>query len=174
MWVFPKIGVPGTPKSSILIGFSIINHPFWGTPILGNTHAFFSPTNFLSDVRKKKGTNLKHFLHPMAPQDRKLHLSGKEANLVESFIQKCPKNICFFTQQLHRFICYSPTHPPKCKCSSRFLVGDEVCAAVPCAHTPAASFAICGFHPLAHLASIIQYSMAPFRAIFRCLPAAPD
>ena len=24
----------GTPKSSILIGFSIINHPFWGTPIL--------------------------------------------------------------------------------------------------------------------------------------------
>ena len=27
-----------TPKSSILIGFSIINHPFWGTTILGNTH----------------------------------------------------------------------------------------------------------------------------------------
>ena len=24
----------GTPKSSILIGFSIINHPFWDTPIL--------------------------------------------------------------------------------------------------------------------------------------------
>ena len=30
----------GTPKSSILIGFSIINHPFWGTPIFGNTHMF--------------------------------------------------------------------------------------------------------------------------------------
>ena len=28
----------GTPKSSILIGFSIINHPFWGTHIFGNTH----------------------------------------------------------------------------------------------------------------------------------------
>ena len=28
----------GTPKSSILIGFSIINHPFWVTPIFGNTH----------------------------------------------------------------------------------------------------------------------------------------
>ena len=27
-----------TPKSSILIGFSIINHPFWGTPIFGNIH----------------------------------------------------------------------------------------------------------------------------------------
>ena len=30
-WGFP-------PKSSILIGFSIINHPFWGTTIFGNTH----------------------------------------------------------------------------------------------------------------------------------------
>ena len=28
----------GTPKSSILIGFSIINQPFWGTTIFGNTH----------------------------------------------------------------------------------------------------------------------------------------
>ncbi len=27
----------GPPKSSILIGFSLINHPFWGTPIFGNT-----------------------------------------------------------------------------------------------------------------------------------------
>ena len=28
----------GTPKSSILIGFSIINHAFWGfSPIFGNT-----------------------------------------------------------------------------------------------------------------------------------------
>ena len=27
----------GTPKSSILIGFSIINHPFWGTIIFGKT-----------------------------------------------------------------------------------------------------------------------------------------
>ena len=30
IWVFPKIMVPPPPKSSILIGFSIINHPFWG------------------------------------------------------------------------------------------------------------------------------------------------
>ena len=28
----------GTPKSSILIGFSTINHPFWGASIFGNTH----------------------------------------------------------------------------------------------------------------------------------------
>ena len=30
----------GTPKSSILIGCSIINYPFWGTPIFGNTHIY--------------------------------------------------------------------------------------------------------------------------------------
>ena len=32
----PQLGVSknsGTPKSSILIGFSIINHPFWGYPV---------------------------------------------------------------------------------------------------------------------------------------------
>ena len=28
----------GTPKSSSLIGFSTINHPFWSTTIFGNTH----------------------------------------------------------------------------------------------------------------------------------------
>ena len=35
----------GTPKSSILIGFSIINHPFWGTPIFGNTHIYIDVFN---------------------------------------------------------------------------------------------------------------------------------
>ena len=34
---FQKNGT-STPKLSILIGFSIINHPFWGTPIFGNIH----------------------------------------------------------------------------------------------------------------------------------------
>ena len=37
---FLQMGVSengGTAKSSILIGISIINHPFWGIPILGNT-----------------------------------------------------------------------------------------------------------------------------------------
>ena len=35
-WVFPKI-VDFPRKSSILIGFSIVNHPFWGTLIFGST-----------------------------------------------------------------------------------------------------------------------------------------
>ena len=30
------------PKSSILIGFSIINHPFWDTTILGNPHIWIT------------------------------------------------------------------------------------------------------------------------------------
>ena len=36
-----------TPKSSILIGFSIINHPFWGTTIFGNTHKKLNVTMML-------------------------------------------------------------------------------------------------------------------------------
>ena len=39
----------GTPKSSILIGFSIINHPFWGTPICGNIHLFVAGFNRLNE-----------------------------------------------------------------------------------------------------------------------------
>ena len=31
----------GTPKSSILVGFSLINQPFSGTPIYGNPHIAF-------------------------------------------------------------------------------------------------------------------------------------
>ena len=38
IWVFPKIGLP--PNHPFLIGFSIINHPFWGTTIFGNTHMY--------------------------------------------------------------------------------------------------------------------------------------
>ena len=52
------------PKSSILIGFSIINNPFWGTPIFGNTHIvhlinWFSPDSvhpYRSDFRPSKET----------------------------------------------------------------------------------------------------------------------
>ena len=44
--MFPKIVV--LPKSSILIGFSIINHAFWDTTIFGNTQmAYVSPLSTL-------------------------------------------------------------------------------------------------------------------------------
>ena len=55
----------GTPKSSILIGFSIINHPFWGTPIFGNSHI-----NDLLNHRKKitcPFNKLKHPFSQLAP-----------------------------------------------------------------------------------------------------------
>ena len=42
----------GTPKSSILMGFSIINHPFWGTPIFGNTHMPGSSAAYLFGMIK--------------------------------------------------------------------------------------------------------------------------
>ena len=50
----------GTPKSSILIGFSIINHPFWGTLIFGNMHIFNTSdlAKWLSRLKwAKVGTN---------------------------------------------------------------------------------------------------------------------
>ena len=43
VWKIPYMDVSknsGTPKSSILIGFSIINHPFWGALIFGNTYIY--------------------------------------------------------------------------------------------------------------------------------------
>ena len=40
----------GTPKSSNLIGISIINHPFWGTLIFGNTQIYHRPIDALMPV----------------------------------------------------------------------------------------------------------------------------
>ncbi len=47
MRVFPKIGV-FPPKSSILIGFSIVKHPFLGSLIFGNTHELITGCWFTS------------------------------------------------------------------------------------------------------------------------------
>ena len=52
----------GTPKSSISIGFSTINHPFWSTPIFGNTHisTYLEPVDvlyFLGLNAPKEGPN---------------------------------------------------------------------------------------------------------------------
>ena len=55
-WVFPKIMVP--PNHPILMGFSIINHPFWGTPIFGNTQmarkhlCFRTPRRFAKCIKR--------------------------------------------------------------------------------------------------------------------------
>ena len=53
MDVSPKIvGFP--PKSSIFIGFSITNHPFWDTPSFGNTHILQMLCICLCFVAEKK------------------------------------------------------------------------------------------------------------------------
>ena len=56
----------GTPKSSILIGFSIMNHPFWGTTIFGNTQMVPFQWTFLSFsaggiISSKSGTGGESF-----------------------------------------------------------------------------------------------------------------
>ena len=50
IWGFPKIVVP--PNHPFLIGFSILNHPFWGTPIFENTQipVYCILLNFISSV----------------------------------------------------------------------------------------------------------------------------
>ena len=60
----------GTPKSSILIGFSIINHPFWGTPIFGNTHeasSCFTRFSHLDTSCLTFHAHRKTFLHDRSP-----------------------------------------------------------------------------------------------------------
>ena len=54
----------GTPKSSMLIGFSIINHPFWGTPIFGNTHICFVNKLCNPPTMLKVGHRLRNPPHP--------------------------------------------------------------------------------------------------------------
>ena len=55
IWVFPKNN--GTLKSSILIGFSILNHPFFGTPIFGNSHLLLGhSTIFQKKILPANGT----------------------------------------------------------------------------------------------------------------------
>ena len=68
-WVFPKImGKP--PKSSVLIGFSIINHPFWGTPNFGNIQILPHETGLLED----------HFTFEMALFFTEKNVSFREWN----------------------------------------------------------------------------------------------
>ena len=67
----------GTPKSSFLIGFSLINHPFWGTPIFGNTHMYrlYTCFQFVTQISESStfsedpclGPCIAPFSHPISP-----------------------------------------------------------------------------------------------------------
>jgi hypothetical protein len=48
MWRFPKMGVSLNPQ--ILIGFFILNHPFWGSTIYGNPHVMKSHPKKLYEI----------------------------------------------------------------------------------------------------------------------------
>ena len=64
-----KIGyTQGIPKSSILIRFSIINHPFWGTPIFGNTHMFAGMRNKHHKVHPQAATYIMSNEGPLGVQ----------------------------------------------------------------------------------------------------------
>ena len=69
----------GTPKSSILIGFPIINHPFWGIPIFGNTHIYLHTHFFflggggarcwrLQLSLKRRGHQIRWSIRPSQPK----------------------------------------------------------------------------------------------------------
>ena len=55
----------GTPKSSILRGVSIINHPFLGPPFFGNTHVSFGNEFFVTHPQVDKW--VKHSLKLRLP-----------------------------------------------------------------------------------------------------------
>ena len=54
----------GTPKASILIGFSIINHPFWDTPIFGNILIHGKLVLWIPAIPFWKGLLLRGAPHP--------------------------------------------------------------------------------------------------------------
>ena len=81
----------GTPKSSILIGFSIINHPFWGTPIFGNTHICIIVDIYIDVYNihmRSISTYLKH-LHALRLS--KLSVSSSMT------LRSCSSRVIFFT-----------------------------------------------------------------------------
>jgi len=48
------MGIFATPKSSIWVGFSIINHPFWGTSMYGNHETLHSQCHASFGIRRAK------------------------------------------------------------------------------------------------------------------------
>ena len=75
----------GTPKSSILIGFSIINHPFWGIPIFGNTHMEFfqwqAATSKVQRLRFLGAWKTNRRLFPPSRRNPRVEMAGKPPEL---------------------------------------------------------------------------------------------
>ena len=70
----------GTPKSSNLIGVSILNHPFWGTTIFGNTYIrHFKMSCNTPPVDDKGGQDCQRYLRSqvICIGDLTIHLGKK-------------------------------------------------------------------------------------------------
>ena len=65
----------GTPKSSILIGFAIINHPFWGTIIFGNIHMLVPRrvTNYVRFLQRSFCHQKLQLKHPRCVSQQRIH-----------------------------------------------------------------------------------------------------
>ena len=82
----------GTPKSSNLIGFSIVNHPFWGTPIFGNTHIrHFKLSCNTPPVDDKGGQDCQRYLRSqvICIGDLTIHLGKKIQGWLAAGSVKC-------------------------------------------------------------------------------------
>ena len=67
VWLYMDVSENrGTPKSSIVIGFSIINHPFWGLPIFGNTHICLTILVGEASAPERTGVFVAPIKHPSA------------------------------------------------------------------------------------------------------------
>ena len=77
-------------KSSIFIGFSIINHPFWGTIILGNPQICFQ-----TKVQRKPGVCLFEASRP----------GSKNGNI--NILKSLEKTFCF-TQKMTKRTSFAP------------------------------------------------------------------
>ena len=94
----------GTPKSSVLIGFSIINHPFWGTPILE------TPIWQL-------GITLRYLLSRGFPH---LNLCGTCHNCLLGGVSHPPKNIIGIEDDGKDDVFFRKSWPPLIKSSMEF------------------------------------------------------
>ena len=89
----------GTPKSSNFIGISIINHPFWGIPIFGNTHMM------MSDVKGRCPHG--RFPHIAPPPYAWVHTCrhhsdrAKRIQKVTSNLTKSPPSFSEFHDEFH-------------------------------------------------------------------------
>ena len=115
----------GTPKSSILKGFSIINHPFWDTPIFGNTHIIFMTGDILL---VSKLMNLPYLLHRSF-----LHIVSDRVSMFRFLFEQSSYDalrICRFYVD-DRSTCKQESSPPTFSGSLNYNTRDHCTATLP-------------------------------------------